>query len=55
MVGSIDFSGRHDLYDALKEYTLRDDKHRKFMIFHEDKIKNERKVWIIWWGTDRSS
>jgi len=37
MVGSIDFSGRHDLYDALKEYTLRDDKHRKFMIFHEDK------------------
>ena len=55
MVGSIDFSGRHDLYDALKEYTLRDDKHRKFMIFHEDKIKNERKVWIVWWGADRSS
>jgi len=55
MVGSIDFSGRHDLYDALKTATSIDKNHRDYMIFHKDKIKNERKVWIVWWGADRRS
>ena len=62
MVGSIDFSWRPDLYNALKNYISSDSKHKNFMIFHDydnekkDKNKNkEKKVWIVWWGADRSS
>ncbi len=58
MVGSIDFSKRHDLYDALKRDTLKDDKHKKYMIFDNfktDKNKIVKKVWIVWWEADRSS
>ena len=65
MVGSIDFSGRHDLYNALKNDISSDSKHKNFMIFHDydnkkdkDKDKNkeqEKKVWIIWWGADKRS
>ena len=62
VIGSIDFSERPDLYDALKKATLEDKDHRKYMFFDDDdNIKNknkkdkEKKAWIIWWGADRSS
>jgi len=58
MVGSIDFSERSDLYDALKAKILIDSKRKKYMIFDNfktDKNKIVKKVWIIWWGADRSS
>ncbi len=47
MVGSIDFSERHDLYDALKAKILIDIKRKKYMIFDNfktDKNKIVKKV-----------
>ena len=51
VIGSIDFSDRPNLYQALKNDTIRDDDHSKYMFFDD----GERKAWVIWWGADRSS
>ena len=44
MVGTIDFHGRENYYEALRDNTREDLRLKKFMIF-DDK---EKKVWIIW-------
>ena len=51
VIGSIDFSDRPDLYQALKNDTSNDRDHSKYMFFDD----GERKAWVIWWGADRSS
>jgi hypothetical protein len=62
VIGSIDFSEKPELYDALKKATLKDKDYRKNMFFddddnikYKDEKNKEKKVWIIWWGADRSS
>ena len=62
VIGSIDFSEKPELYDALKKATLKDKDYRKNMFFddddnikYKDEKNKEKKVQIIWWGADRSS
>ena len=44
-----------------KVNTIKNSKLKKYMLFDnddkkdKDKEKKERKVWIVWWGADRSS
>ena len=60
-MGSIDFSKRPELYDALKKATLKNKNHRKYMFFDDDdNIKNkdekdkEKELWIVWWNKNLS-
>ena len=45
MVGTINFSGKENYYESLKNSVIKDSKLRNYMLF-DDK---EKKVWILWW------
>jgi Ca2+-binding RTX toxin-like protein len=60
VIGSVDFAGHEDVYEALK-YTVSPDndapseKARKFLIFKNeaDTSTDDYIVWIVWWGDEQ--
>lgn len=51
VVGTIDFSGKKEYYEAFKSSLSKEknEDKKKYILFDDDKKDNEKKVWIVWW------